>query len=92
VRIVRGGVPYSPPHLSKDQGIDIGTGDVIEVTTPGGGGFGDPLRRLPDRVARDVARGYYTREEAAALFGVELRADGSTDTEATAARRRRRTV
>lgn len=92
VRIVRGGVPYTPPHLSKDQGIDIGTGDVIEVTTPGGGGFGDPLRRAPERVARDVARGYYTREEAAARFGVELRADGSTDAEATAARRRRRTM
>jgi N-methylhydantoinase B len=92
VRIVRGGVPYSPPHLSKDQGIDIGTGDVIEVTTPGGGGFGDPLRRAPERVARDVAHGYYTRGEATALFGVELRADGSTDTEATAARRQRRTV
>jgi N-methylhydantoinase B len=92
VRIVRAGVPYSPPHLSKDQGIDIEAGDVIEVTTPGGGGFGDPLRRAPERVARDVARGYYTREEAAARFGVELHADGSTDTEATAARRRGRTV
>jgi N-methylhydantoinase B len=92
VRIVRKGVPYSPPHLSKDQGIDIGAGDVIEVTTPGGGGFGDPLRRPPERVARDVARGYYTRAEAVTLFGVELRADGSTDTEATAARRQRRTA
>ncbi|MGB8433388.1 MAG: hydantoinase B/oxoprolinase family protein [Burkholderiales bacterium] len=92
VRIVRGGVPYSPPHLSKDQGIDIGPGDVIEVTTPGGGGFGDPLRRPPERVARDVAHGYYTREEAAARFGVELCADGSPDTGATAARRQRRTV
>jgi N-methylhydantoinase B len=87
VRIVRGGVPYSPPHLSKDQGIDVCAGDVIEVTTPGGGGFGDPLRRLPERVARDVGRGYYTREEAAVLFGVELSADGSVDTKATAARR-----
>ncbi|MCL4800065.1 MAG: hydantoinase B/oxoprolinase family protein [Burkholderiales bacterium] len=87
VRIVRGGVPYVPPHLSKDQGIAIGAGDLIEVTTPGGGGFGDPYRRAPERVARDVARGYYTREEAAARFGVVLDAEGRIDAAATAARR-----
>jgi N-methylhydantoinase B len=87
VRIVRGGIPYSPPHRSKDQGIEISAEDLIEVTTPGGGGFGDPLRRPPEHVARDVARGYYTREEAAARFGVQLRSDGSVDAEATARHR-----
>jgi N-methylhydantoinase B len=87
VRIVRDGVPYVPAHLSKDQGIGIGPGDLIEVTTPGGGGFGDPLRRAPARVALDVARGYYTCEDAAARFGVVLAADGTVDTQATAARR-----
>jgi len=90
VRIVRGGVPYAPPHRSKDQGIGIAAGDLIEVSTPGGGGFGDPLRRPPQSVARDVARGYYSREEAEARFGVALRADGSVDAEATAVRRARR--
>lgn len=87
VRIVRGGVPYVPPHLSKDQGIAIGAGDLIEVTTPGGGGFGDPHRRAPERVARDVAHGYYTREAADARFGVVLDAEGRVDAAATAARR-----
>jgi len=28
-------------------------------------------------VARDVARGYYSREQAETLFGVRLRPDGS---------------
>jgi N-methylhydantoinase B len=88
VRIVRGGTPYSPPHLSKDQGIQIGAGDLIEVTTPGGGGFGDPLRRAPESIARDVARGYYSRAQAEARFGVRLKSDGSVDEEATAQRRR----
>ncbi len=90
VRIVRGGVPYAPPHRSKDQGIGIGAGDLIEVTTPGGGGFGDPLRRPAQSVARDVARGYYTPKDAEVRFGVGLRSDGSVDAEATAALRRRR--
>jgi len=87
VRIVRDSEAYTPPHLSKDQGIVIRAGDLIEVTTPGGGGFGDPLRRSPERVALDVARGYYPREEAAALFGVVLEADGRVAQEATAERR-----
>jgi N-methylhydantoinase B len=83
VRVLHDAVAYAPPHLSKDQDIHLDAGDVIEVSTPGGGGFGDPLRRAPDRVARDVARGYYTRAQAANSFGVVLSEDGSVDVAAT---------
>jgi N-methylhydantoinase B len=69
VAIERKGVVYRPPHLSKDQDIEVEPGDVIRVSTPGGGGYGDRLRRDPAMVARDVARGYYTREQAERLFG-----------------------
>jgi N-methylhydantoinase B len=68
VRIHRGGETTTPEHLSKDQDIVIGAGDRIEVMTPGGGGYGAPSRRAPDAVARDVARGYYSAAEAAALW------------------------
>ena len=37
--------------------------------TPGGGGFGDPTKRKPEAIARDVARGYYTEAEAREKFG-----------------------
>ena len=87
VRIVRNGTPYVPKHLSKDQDIRITEGDVIEVSTPGGGGFGNPLERDPQRVAQDVARGYYTREQARDWFGVVLAEDGSDDAGATRALR-----
>jgi N-methylhydantoinase B len=87
VRIVRGGVEYVPPHRSKDQGIEIRAGDAIEVFTPGGGGFGDPLCRPAGRVARDVAKGYYTSDQARVWFGVVLRPDGEVDAAATAAAR-----
>jgi N-methylhydantoinase B len=60
---------YRPPHLSKDQDIELEPGDVVRVSTPGGGGYGDPGRRDPAKVARDVARGYYTPEQAERLFG-----------------------
>jgi N-methylhydantoinase B len=88
VVVERDGQTYHPPHLSKDQDILIGEGDTITVSTPGGGGFGDPLERPPALVARDVRRGYYTAQEADALFGVILEPETlDVDEAATAARR-----
>jgi N-methylhydantoinase B len=79
---------YRPPHLSKDQDIELEEGDVVRVSTPGGGGYGDPLQREPALVARDVRRGYYTADEAARLFGVVLAGEPpDVDAPATAARR-----
>lgn len=63
------GADYVPPHLSKDQGILIREGDRVTVSTPGGGGYGDPMTRERGLVERDLARGYYTEEEARRLFG-----------------------
>ena len=71
------GKEYRPPHLSKDQDIQLAPGDRIRVSTPGGGGYGDPLKRDPAKIARDVMRGYYSRDQAEKLFGVRFRADGS---------------
>ena len=78
-RTKAGRTVYVPAHLSKDQDIPIGAGDLIEVSTPGGGGFGEPFRREPERVAQDVASGYYTRDQAASLFGVGLESGGGVD-------------
>ena len=70
--VERNGEIYVPKHLSKDQAVAISEGDIVHVGTPGGGGYGDPLARAPDLVARDVARGYYTVEQAADIFGVVI--------------------
>jgi N-methylhydantoinase B len=69
VKIIREGVEYVPAHLSKDQDIEIHAGDVISVSTPGGGGFGAPAERTAAERERDVALGYYTAEESRRLFG-----------------------
>ncbi len=69
VVISQNGKTYKPPHLSKDQDIEIGVGDVVRVQTPGGGGFGDPTKRSRAAIERDLKRGYYTRDEAEKLFG-----------------------
>ncbi|MEZ5670703.1 MAG: hydantoinase B/oxoprolinase family protein [Alphaproteobacteria bacterium] len=88
VTVVRDGQAMVPPHLSKAQDIRIRAGDRVEVGTPGGGGYGDPFARAPQAVLADVRLGYYTPEQARALFGVVLAADrAAVDDEATAALR-----
>jgi N-methylhydantoinase B len=50
-------------------------GDVFRLDTPGGGGYGDPLARDPQRVAADVAEGNVSLEAAARQYGVIVRRD-----------------
>jgi len=91
VAVVQRGREYRPPHLSKDQDIEIGPGDVVSVSTPGGGGYGDAFERDPALVLEDVARGYYTADEARARFGVAIEGPPPViDQKATAALRERR--
>ncbi|MDW8444580.1 MAG: hydantoinase B/oxoprolinase family protein [Acetobacteraceae bacterium] len=80
----------SSPMVSKAFGLALARGRRLRLETPGGGGWGDPMRRDLGRVARDVRLGYVSPAAARDLYGVALRADGSVDAEATAALRRER--
>ncbi len=83
VRIERQGETYIPPHLSKDQNILVQANDTIRVSTPGGGGYEEPLLRNPGLVRHDVQRGYYTVQQAKENFGVVLNFKGEIDAKAT---------
>ena len=90
VVVQRGDGDYHPPHLSKDQDIQLAEGESVRVSTPGGGGFGQPMERDPALVARDVVRGYYSADQAERLFGVIVTGDPpKIDQAATAACRRK---
>jgi N-methylhydantoinase B len=60
--------------------------DVVIGSLAGGGGFGDPIRRDPALVARDVTAGLVSDGEARRIYGVVIE-DGEGGTAATAARR-----
>jgi N-methylhydantoinase B len=47
-------------------------GDVFRLDTPGGGGYGDPLRRDPERVLADVREGDVSVAAAAEQYGVMI--------------------
>ncbi|TAJ27434.1 hydantoinase B/oxoprolinase family protein [Bosea sp. (in: a-proteobacteria)] len=54
---------------SKVSGIPLKRGDIVTIETSGGGGYGDPARRDPQRLARDLAEGLVTPDSAASLYG-----------------------
>ncbi|MBX5088337.1 hydantoinase B/oxoprolinase family protein [Rhizobium lentis] len=58
-------------------------GDVIRITGPGGGGYGNPAERPIEAVVADIQAGFITREGAAADYGVILGSDGRVDEEGT---------
>jgi N-methylhydantoinase B len=58
-------------------------GDVYRAVSMGGGGYGDPLDREPELVARDVERSLVTREWAERTWGVALTDAGEVDRDAT---------
>lgn len=59
--------------IRKETRIRLSAGDHILIDYPGGGGYGDPRQRDPELVARDLRRGYISRETARDLYGVVLR-------------------
>ncbi|MDF1749754.1 MAG: hydantoinase B/oxoprolinase family protein [Alphaproteobacteria bacterium] len=66
------GSTHTPVHLSKEQDITVLPGDVIDVCTPGGGGYGNPANRDPKKVQDDIRKGYYGADESAHLFPVTV--------------------
>ncbi len=65
----------------------IPTGERLVVEMPGGGGLGDPLKRDPESVRRDVSMGYVSKEAARDLYKVVLDSKGAVDAAATRAAR-----
>jgi N-methylhydantoinase B len=61
----------------------------VIVRTGGGGGWGEPLDRDPERVRLDVREEFVSKEAAGEIYGVVLREDLSVDEAATRALRQR---
>lgn len=77
--VVRDGREIEPSVLpGKVTGFALREGDVVVERTAGGGGYGDPLEREPEAVARDVRFGYITPETASKIYGVVPGNDAAT--------------
>ena len=74
--------PDGPDERVVDALADaepVRAGEVIQIRTTGGGGWGDPLERPYDEVARDLSWGKISVTGARHDYGVILAPDGSID-------------
>jgi N-methylhydantoinase B len=74
---------------AKIFGVRLKAGDAYLMQSGGGGGFGNPLERDPERVAHDVREGYVSRDAAHRDYGVIVTDDGRLSETATAELRKR---
>jgi len=70
--IVNPGRPDERVLPAMADGTILRRGDILRVQTGGGGGWGHPFDREPDRVRRDVQGGLVSRERALEDYGVVL--------------------
>jgi len=76
----------SSEHL-KVNALPLTKGTLVTCKTGGGGGYGDPFKRAPEKLLNDVAQGYLSREHVRQQYGVVITGDGRIDYAATAALR-----
>ncbi|GAQ24720.1 hydantoinase B/oxoprolinase family protein [Tepidanaerobacter syntrophicus] len=60
--ILPDGTEIRLPNKCTDHPVN--KGDIIRVLTPGAGGYGDPVKRLPQKVLQDVLEGKVSLESA----------------------------
>jgi N-methylhydantoinase B len=70
--VLNPGTPAERELPPLGDGIILARGDLLRFETCGGGGWGDPLARDPQRVRDDVARGFVTPRGARDDYGVVL--------------------
>lgn len=58
---------------SKINGLLLQPGDTLIARTAGGGGYGSPLERPPEKVLQDFIAGKITRSHARQAYGVEIK-------------------
>ncbi|MBS1880458.1 MAG: hydantoinase B/oxoprolinase family protein, partial [Actinobacteria bacterium] len=84
-----GTVERLAPTTMKFARVLLHAGEVIRIEATSGGGYGNPLRRDPAAVVRDIRDGLVSPESARRDYGVVVDpASGELDPEATAALRK----
>jgi N-methylhydantoinase B len=86
--VINPGQPDERTLGPLSDGNIVRRGDIVRVETGGGGGWGHPFDREPERVLEDVLSHFVGRDSAERDYGVVLTSDGSAvDEAATRARR-----
>ncbi|HUC61733.1 MAG TPA: hydantoinase B/oxoprolinase family protein [Alphaproteobacteria bacterium] len=88
ISVERGGKSIAPSRApGKISNFHLRKDDRVIFESSGGGGYGDPLDRDPDDVARDVSLGYVSASRARQVYGVVV-SRGKASAAKTGVRRR----
>ena len=88
VLLRRSGEMQSEAVNAKLYSTRLAAGDAFYLRSGGGGGFGSPLKRSPEKVLEDAGSGYVTIDSARRYYGVIIdERSMSVDAAATAALR-----
>jgi N-methylhydantoinase B len=74
-------------ELPNCYGVTLEPGERIASWSTGGGGYGPPFERDPERVKHDLDEGWITPGRATDVYGLVLDPRGGVDQQKTAARR-----
>nr|WP_319513953.1 hydantoinase B/oxoprolinase family protein [uncultured Cohaesibacter sp.] len=73
---LEGGKPGEMTHLDFGDGrtefkgmADLKPGQIVEIVTPGGGGYGDPAKRSEEAIERDLAEDRISKDYAKQVYG-----------------------
>jgi N-methylhydantoinase B len=86
--VVNPGRPDERVLKPLSDGNMVRRGDLVRIETGGGGGWGHPFDREPERVLADVRAGFVGRASAEEHYGVVLTGDGAELDEAATRQRR----
>jgi len=62
-------------ELNNVDHVPVNAGDTLTIMMGGGSGYGDALKRDPQRVLEDVIQGFVSRQAAVADYGVVITGD-----------------
>ena len=83
LRMIRNRGRADELEVSKIEEIRLDRGDTLTILMPGAAGYGDPFRRDPQAVCRDVELGFVGRGAARKEYGVVIDANGNLNAKAT---------
>jgi N-methylhydantoinase B len=87
--IINGGKPHER-RIPKLDVLVLNRGDTLQLGSSGGGGYGDPCGRDPEKVRSDVQNGFVSDDHALNIYGVVLRGpDLEVDLAATEKQRKK---
>ena len=72
VKYRSGNEEFVPPLRSKYEKQPLKAGDLVMNSSPGGGGFGNPLERALESVELDLNLGYISRATAERDYGAVI--------------------